>query len=168
MSLENGAIAVELTQDRGADRKHEPGRIVVSRGQCMVEKPAVDAAVPVHKGVDVDEAKGHGGRSNDGIKATIQGPFSLSDKTRQQAFDVFMAGADVIGQRIPGLAIMDADEAALGSQAEPDKAGILADDDALKAFELGDRERVRPCLRDCLPPAGRACSGGAFALDGEG
>ncbi|MGF7151910.1 hypothetical protein FHS96_005578 [Sphingomonas zeicaulis] len=128
----------------------------------------MDAAVPVHGRVDVDETKGHGGRGNDSIKTAIQGPVRHKRQDTSAGRDVFMASADVIGQRFPGLAIMDADEAALGSQAEPDKAGVLADDDALKAFELCDRERTRPCLRDCPPPAGRACSGGAFAFNGEG
>jgi hypothetical protein len=153
-------------RERGADGEHEPGRVVAGGGEHVVQQPAVQAAVSVRERVDVHEAEGERRGRDHGVHAAGDRPAGVVEDAGDEVGEVLGAGAHVIGDRLPGLAVVGADEAALSPQAQRDEAGV-PDHEALETLELGHVERAKARLPDGLRPAGGSAARGPLALDRE-
>ncbi|MCY1547857.1 hypothetical protein D9M68_839370 [compost metagenome] len=131
----------------------------------MMDQIAVQSAVSVLERVDVDEAEveGCGGENRIEVlcRAAVEGSQAV-DQRRQ----IFVSGADMIGDRCARQPIMLADEATLGAQAEMDEARV-ADDDALQPLQFGAVYRPAAGFTDHLAPALDAILRRIFSLDLE-
>ena len=120
-----------------------------------MNQPAMKAAVPIDIRVDVDEAKRQASCSHDRIHRSSCRAIGICDETADQAFEVLMSGADMIGNGHDSVTVMNPDETALISEPETHETSI-ADDDPLKTIELLDTERSHARLRNGLPPTRRS------------
>ena len=128
-----------------------------------MDQIAVNAAVSIFEGVDVDEAEGEDRRGDNRIEA-LRGAAVERDHAVDQRFQVLGPGADVIGQRHAVVAVMLADEAALLPEAELHEAGV-AEHDPLQAQQLIAIKRLTTGLADGAAPALDAVLRRTLALD---
>ena len=123
------------------------------------------APVAVLERVDVDEAEGEAGSRQNRVEP--RGDIAVECfEPGDQRGQVFMPGADVIGQGGAGRAVVLSNEATLLPQAQMHEAGI-ADDDTLQAFQLCLIDRMPPGFTDDLAPAPDAILGRVLAFDLE-
>ena len=141
-----------------------PGGLKPRAARRLVDQVAVDAAVAILEGVDVDEPERQDGGGQHGIELPRRGPLE-GDQAGGERWQIFRLGADVGRDRLLRLTIPVADEAAGAAQAELYEAGI-ADHDALQAAQFVEVERLPAGLADGLTPALHAIRGGALTLDG--
>src|ERR1700757_5067437 len=96
----------------------------------------MDAAVAIDKWMDVDEAEGQGGGSDDRIKrargSAIEGNHAVDEREQ-----ITRPGADMVRDRHAGLAVVFSDKAAFLPQSEFHEARI-ADHDGLEPQQLLD------------------------------
>src|SRR6266700_198873 len=69
--LENRQILVDLAKNGGADGEHQSGGIKPRIGQHMVNQPAMQPSVSVHKWVRINEPKCKSGSRHDRIEASL-------------------------------------------------------------------------------------------------
>ena len=94
------------------------------------------------------------------------GGAAIGDDALQEAPQILRTGADVIGDRLLRLAIVETDEPTLGAQAKANEAGI-AEDDPLEALELREAQRPGARLADRLCPPGGPLGRRTLTLDPE-
>lgn len=116
-----------------------------------MDQIAVQSTVSVLERVDVDEAEGESRGGEDRIEALCRAAVARGQAVDQRG-QIFMSGADMIGDRCAGHAIMLADEAALDAQAEMNEARV-ADDNALQPLQFGAVYRPTAGFADHLAPA---------------
>ena len=92
----------------------------------MVDQIPVEPPIPVLEGVDVDETKGHNGGSDDGVEISCRSPVE-GDEALDQGWEVFVAGADMIGQGV-AFTVMFSDKSPLVAKTKLNEARISNDD----------------------------------------
>lgn len=124
----------------------------------------MNTAVSVLKRVDIDEPERQHGGSNYGIK-TQRRASRVRDHALDQRWQILRPGADMIGQRRSGLAVMLTDEAAVRPQSKLHEARV-ADDDSLQPQEFIETDGAKTGLPDRASPALNSIHGRAIPLDG--
>ena len=142
-----------------------PGGVESEPGEAVVDQVAVQPAVAVLEGMNIDKAEGENRRGHHGIE--LRRSLSVEcDHAFDEPGQVLWASADVVGDRHARLAIPFADETALAAQSETDETGI-ADHDALQAQQFVEIDRLPARLADGPAPPLNAVLGWMLAFDGE-
>ena len=122
--LQRSPVVVDPVEHDRGDRKHHALRRELARRQHVVDQAAMQSAVAVLIGVDVDEAEGCGRRLQDRVQAALAHAPIRRQHAGDQIRQVLGPRADELRQWIM-MAIALADENAVRAKARANEAGVL-------------------------------------------
>ena len=118
--------------------------------QHMMNEIAVQTAIAIFKGMNIDEAESKYGRGYDRIEFSGRTAIEI-DEPLHEGGKIARLCIDMVGQRHATGAIMFSDKAVLGSQAEV-RQSVVPDDDALQPEKFFQIKRCLAGLADDTAP----------------
>src|SRR6516164_1289585 len=129
----------------------------------MMHQISMDTSVAILEGMDVDKPKRKHGCRDDRVNVTLRRLIKRDQPVHERG-KVLVPNANVIGYRPLRIAILLADKASFGSEAELYEA-LVADDDTLQAQKFLFVDRRASCFANGAPPSLDTILGRPLALD---
>jgi hypothetical protein len=123
-------------------------------------------AIAVDERVSVHESKRDRRRAEHRINSAGESSMLVFDDTTEQPFEILGSRADMLRAGLLGLSIVSPDEPALCAEPKLYESRIT-NHDALKPFQLVNRDRTSSSLANGAGPARSASARRAFTLDGK-